>query len=117
MISGRKSRRVPLHRRVRGVRSPRWSAACLFGNYADLKRARVTIKKLKAEKNVTPLTGNLAKVDPNRAGQATDVVDVALAEPDGTPVGGQRNKYNLGTGLPWCAYCVVWCTRGFYPCM
>lgn len=36
---------------------------------------------------------------------------VALAEPDGVPEGGDKNKYNYGSGEPWCAYFVMYCAR------
>ena len=36
---------------------------------------------------------------------------IALAEPDGVPEGGQANKYNYGSGEPWCAYFVMYCAR------
>ncbi len=36
---------------------------------------------------------------------------IALAEPDGVPEGGRANKYNYGSGEPWCAYFVMYCAR------
>lgn len=46
-----------------------------------------------------------------RDGSAAAVADVALGEPDGAPDGGDYNKYNFYTGLPWCGHFVVWCAR------
>lgn len=45
------------------------------------------------------------------SGTAADIVSVALGEPDGTPSGGDYNKYNNYSGQAWCAYFVVWCAR------
>ena len=39
------------------------------------------------------------------------MAQIALAEPDGTPEGGDANKYNYGSGEAWCAYFVMYCAR------
>lgn len=44
-------------------------------------------------------------------GSAQALVSVALGEPDGEPEGGDYNKYNFYSGLPWCGHFVVWCAR------
>lgn len=46
-----------------------------------------------------------------RSGSSADMVAVALGEPDGTPSGGSKNKYNNYNGQAWCVYFVVWCAR------
>ena len=63
-----------------------------------------------------------AKPNGNFGAPTTDVViegsvngeimaKIALAEPDGKPEGGDYNKYNYGSGEPWCAYFVMYCAR------
>lgn len=44
-------------------------------------------------------------------GTAEAYVDVALEQPDGEPAGGDFNKYNFESGLPWCGHFAVWCAR------
>lgn len=94
----------------------------LVSNHKTLQRAESKIKVLKkqaarvdaawsAGSAGVSLDGDLSIVDSDRSGQASDIVDIALAEPDGTPAGGSRNKYNLKSGQPWCAYYVIWCAR------
>ena len=82
-------------------------------NYSTLKKAESKLDDLQAESEEGGVIadGDLSIVNTNRAGQATDIVDVALSEPDGKPKGGQKNKYNGGNGQAWCAYFVVWCAR------
>lgn len=44
-------------------------------------------------------------------GTAAAYVSVVLGEPEGAPEGGDCNKYNFYSGLPWCGHFVVWCAR------
>lgn len=44
-------------------------------------------------------------------GTAEEYVSVALSQPDGEPEGGDYNKYNFYSGLPWCGHFAVWCAR------